>query len=211
MKTPQTFTVILSAGQAKDLPVHGTHVHVRSSTVGSFRAAFDSDPFETFYAGATYPSPRMFRKIRFFDYLGGGCTIVVVVTQAPFSDVAYDQSLLSAIETTLNAIEVDMAALELLNEIPDTPTVKVETTIPQTGVGEEQMITGATENRKVLIQTPFVNAGLVYLGFVTGVTAANTPIALNPGDSWHEDFAGDVFACSQNGTEVARGYVLAIA
>jgi len=224
MKTPKTISVVLTASQEKVVPVIGQYMHVRSCTVASFQAAFDEDTLETFYPGATYPSPEAFDQIRLKDSLGGGCTIEIIVAQVPFTDVAYDQSVLSTISTTMTAIATDMAALEVLDtarnvdlaalevlaEIPDTPTAVAEATIAQTGVGEDQLITAAVGNRKVLIQADYANTGEVYAGFATGVTAANTPIHLQPGDSWAEDYAGDVYACSENGTEKARGYVIAI-
>ena len=203
MKTPKTFPIVLTAGQTRIIPIVGRFVHIRSCTVASFEAAFDDDPLETFYPGATYPSPEMFDQIRLKDSLGAGCTLELITAQVPFTDVAYDQSVLTTIATALST-------LSTLQEIPDTPTAVAEATIAQTGVGQNQLITAAATTRRIMVQADYANTGAVYVGFATGVTAANAPIHLQPGDSWPEDFAGNVWASSANGTEKARAYVIKI-
>jgi len=81
------------------------------------------------------------------------------------------------------------------------------TTIAQTGVGETHIVTAAGGTRHVEVIADLNNTGWVYLRSTTGVTAANATIILQAGGSWNGDWAGDLFACSDNGTEGLRGSI----
>lgn len=219
MKTPITETIVLAANQEWRYPlaVSARYMHVRSCTVASFLAAFDDDPLQTFYAGATYPSREAFSYVRFKDSSGSGCTIEVVFSDSLAADVSFDSSILSTVSSTLTALEalvtlgnVDLAALETLLEVPDVPVAVPEATIPQTGVSQTQLVTAAAVNRKIEIQADYDNTGSVYIGFATGVTKTNCAICLVPGQSFPFDGNLNIWASSENGTELARGYYVAI-
>lgn len=204
-KTPLTETIILAAGETITIPIPGKYLVIRSCTAATFEAGFDNDTLSTFYAGTAYPSAERFTQVRFRDSLGAGCTIVATFAD----DLAIDQSVATAVWAAMAASLVNIDAdLEFLKPA-GTPTLFPLTTIAKTGVGSVHVVTVAADNKKVLVQADQDNAGSVYLGFVNTLTAVNSFARLLPGESWQEEFAGHVWACSENGTEKVRGYVLA--
>jgi hypothetical protein len=129
--------------------------------------------------------------------------------EASLAAIDLDTDNLATIEAHQVNIEASLAAIEAVTEIPDTPTIFPLGVIAQTGVGVTQLVTAAATNKRVLVQADHDNAGSLYLGFDNTVTAVNSFARLLPGESWQETWAADVYACSQNGTENARAYVLA--
>lgn len=202
--TPKTITVTLAANAMKHVPIPGRYLTILSCTVASFEVAFDGDQYSTFYAGIGYPAANEgFSYLRFQDSLGGGCTIVATISDAPVAiqDARYGASA---------AVFAAMAAslVTLTGTAPGTVgTPTALAVVAQTGVGTTQLITAAVANKKILLQADHGNAGDVYLGFNNAVLVATCFARLLPGENWVETFAGNIWACSENGTEGVRGYV----
>lgn len=152
-----------------------------------------------------------------FSELGSLAAIIALLTTIDADTGNMDTSLNAIeadtgnIDTSTAAIEVHAGAIETLLEIPDTPTQINQANVAQTGVGSVQLVAAAAGNRRVLIQNDQDSAGALYLGFTNAVTAAACFARLSPGESWREECACNIWACSENGTEDARGYVIAIA
>lgn len=206
-------TLILTANQRQAYNCNAHSFLLLSNTVATaVKVGIDTDVPQSWPAWRRYAEPNpvgRFSRIVFENPTGSPMTITFVVSQGLVS-VATEYGSLTTVISHLANIATDAAALEILAEIPDTPTAIAEAVIPQTGVGQNQLITAAATTRRILVQADYANTGAVYVGFATGVTAANAPIHLQPGDSWPEDFAGNVWASSANGTEKARAYVIKI-
>ena len=204
-RNPRQETIILAAGQTLPFPILGRWILILSNTAASVDVAFDNDAFSPMTAGVPYPaSDGQYSVVRFRDTLGAGLTLVVIFSDDQCPDNR-GSPLMAAIAASLVSVDAHLDAVE----IPDTPAVFVLSVIAQTGVGSAQIVTAVAGQKKVLVQADHDNAGSIYLGFDVGVTAATAFARLTPGDSWQEQWAGDVFACSENGTEQARGYGLA--
>lgn len=113
MRTPTAFPVTLAANQEKTIPVPGRFMHVRSCSVASFQAGFGDDPLQSFFPGATYPSAEVFDKVRVKDSLGAGCTLMLIISEEPLRDVAYDEVILANINTAIAAVEAAVADVEI--------------------------------------------------------------------------------------------------
>lgn len=206
MKTPRTITVVLEAGESKDVPVIGQFVHIRSCTVATIQAAFDNDPLQVFYPGGTYPASEPFSKIRFYDHLGGGCTLIIIVADTTFTG-DFDSMLLTAIDATLTGMATNIADVENLLEVADTPTAIGEQ--DTLSAGTTHLVTKSANIRKIEIQADYDNTAAIYVGFTTGVTSANAAIHLQPGQSMPFDGNIDLWVGAANDTDKVRGYYVA--
>lgn len=137
----------------------------------------------------------------------------VGVSNGHLANIEVDTGAMAAslvtIDAATGAMVTDLATIETLLDVRDNPIDIIPTMIPATGA-EVQIVTGAAINRVVNLHALDTNAGDVWLRLQTGVSNLIYSIPLHPGDSWHEDWSGDVFACSQNGTEGLCGYVTRI-
>ena len=192
MKTPLTYPCTLTAGQEKTVPVPGNYLHVRSCSVGSFEAAFGNDPFQTFYPGATYPSAKPFDQVRVKDSLGAGCTLVLIISDNPLRDVAYDEVILSNINTAIAALQVVMTASrdELQGDI--THEGYGATAV---GVAAVEIIAANADRKGCDIQARWDNAGVIYVGYDNGVGPADYMACLSAegGYTW-DDYRGPIWA-----------------
>lgn len=192
MKTPVTYPVTLAAGQEKTVPISGRFLHVRSSSVGYFEAAFGDDPFQTFYPGATYPSADEFDQFRIRDSLGAGCDLVLVVSENPLRDVAYDEVILSNINTAIAGLQVVMTAVrdELQGDV-----AAVGYNAVAVGMADVEIMAANAGRKGCSIQARWDNTGIIYVGFDSGVgpAAYQSCLAAGEGYSW-DDYRGPVFA-----------------
>jgi hypothetical protein len=122
---------------------------------------------------------------------------------------------LANVVASLAAIDGDTDALAdivTLLDVRDNPLDIIPQVIPISGgaPSEVQIVTGAAINRVVCLRALDTNVGDVWLRFHTGVSNLLYSVPLHAGDSWREEHSGDVFACSQNGTEALCGYVTRI-
>jgi hypothetical protein len=213
MNTPQTIPITLAANARTIIPITGKYAHLHTLSVATCTIAFDEEAPQTAYAGIGYSAVRPFKQVSLADTLGGGLTAVLIVSDLPIVD-GRAGGFAAAMAASLAAIDLDCDNLATIDAdtskiVPASAgTVTAAVVVAQTGVGETQLITAAATNKRILIQNDIDSAGSIYLRFVTGVTAANCGVRLLPGETWVEEWAGNVFACSENGTETARGYVI---
>ena len=178
MKTPKTMTVNLLAGKSKDVPVVGRFLHIRSCSVDSIQGAFDNDPFQVFYPGSVYPASESFEKIRFRDYLGAGCSLVIRVSQVELIPGTYDEIILEDILEDLRG--------DTTPEGFDRVAV---------GTSAVQVIAANANRKGCSVQAQWNNSGIVFIGFDNTVTATKYAdnFAAGEGFSW-DDYRGDVYA-----------------
>lgn len=179
--TPQTFPVVLAAGETQRVPVPGNWMQVMSCTVATFEFAFDNDPLTTGEPFVSYPAKNGFAGIRFRDSLGAGCTIVVQVADTLPQDNRGNRDQLSAIGVSLAAIDIDTDDLaSILAELQGSLTV--------VGWGRYATVAAATQvmaqraaRTMCQFQADPENADFVYIGFDNTVSAANWALKLAPG------------------------------
>ena len=201
IQTPKTITIVLAANAFKHVPIAGRYLTILSCNVASFDVAFDDDAYSTFFPGIGYPAAGQgFQFLRFRDALGAGCTIVATVSSAPLpiQDARYGAAAVVMVGMAANVARLAPGLIGTTTPL---------TVIAQTGVATTQIITAGVDNKRLLLQADHDNAGEVYLGFTNAVTVATCFARLLPGENWVENFAGSIWACSENGTEGMRGYV----
>lgn len=192
MKTPRTIPITLAAGTGRTIPIPGMFMHVRSCSVANFEAAFDDDALQTFYPGATYPSAERFEKVRVKDSLGGGCSLVLVFSENPLRDVAYDEVILSNINTGLAGLQTELEAIrdeaqgDVLPEGYGSQAV---------GVAAVEVIAANPDRKGCDIQARWNNAGIIYVGYDNGVgpAAYMANLSAEAGYSW-DDYRGPIWA-----------------
>jgi len=191
MKTPVTYPCTLAADQEKTIALPGNYLHVRSCSVGSLEAAFDDDPFQTFYPGATYPSAKPFEHVRVKDSLGGGCTLILIISDNPLRDVAYDEVVLSNINTAIAALQVVMTACR--DELQGGTTPIGYNAVP-VGVAAVEVVSLNAARKGCFIQAHPTNTGLVYVGFDNTVGPAKYMACLSAGEGYSfDDYRGVVW------------------
>lgn len=224
MRRPRQETISLAANETKPVPVRGRWLLILANTVASVDVAFDDNDFAPMDAGIPYPATEgAFELLRFRETTGAAATIRFVASESQMPDTR-GGTLAAAMAASLASIDADTDNLATIDG--DTGNIAADTAlmipastatpfglaaVAQTGIGSTQVVAAAAANKWVSVQADVGNAGAVYVGFVAGVTAANAPIRLGPGDSWREEWAGDVYACSDAGTEQVRAYVIATA
>lgn len=173
----------------------------------------DDDDLAAWPAWRKYREPRpedRFHKICFTNPTASVMTLTFVVSDGEI-DIATEYGSLTLIYNQLVTIDGVMDNLLSALDVADTPAAIPEQAIQQTGVGSDQLVAASANIRKLEIQADYQNTGEVYLGFATGVTAANAAVHLQPGQSWPIEGNVNIYASSENGTEKARGYVIATA
>lgn len=192
MKTPRTIPITLAAGTEKTIPIPGMFMHVRSCSVASFEAAFGDDTLETFYPGATYPSAERFEKVRVKDSLGGGCSLVLVFSENPLRDVAYDEVVLVNINTGIAGLQTELLAIKAEMQGDTTDEGYGATAV---GVAAVEIIAANANRKGCDIQARWDNAGIVYVGYDSGVGPADYMACLSAeaGFTWN-DYCGPVWA-----------------
>ncbi len=205
MLTPRYFNRTIIAGARSTIQAYGRHILLVTISASTVELAIDDDPPQQVIPGQHIDvGDRRYTQIVLRNSGGVPTTIEVILSEV-YVDMQYTGGILGAMAASLIAIDADLEFLKPAS----VPTATPLTVVAQTGVGTTQIITAGANNKRALVQADHDNAGSVYLGFTNAVTAATAFARLLPGESWGEEFAGDVWACSENGTEEVRGYVLA--
>jgi hypothetical protein len=184
--TPQTIDLSLTAGQRYTWPVLGRVCRILTlAGAASVQVSFDTDSYQRFYAGIGYPAApgEEFSQVRFYNDSGATVTLTVTV-----SDDFLDDRRRDAASSAAGAGPGSIGA------------------IAQTGVGATQILTAAANVKHACVVADLGNTGRIWLGFENTVTQANSFADLFKGGSWREAYIGDVWACSENGTENVRAY-----
>ena len=217
VKTPQTINEVLAAGQTK---------RVFIGTAASFECSFDGHDFQVFYPGIGYPASAELTSLWVRDYLGGGCAILGIVSDAPMPlqdnrispNAAAMAASLFVIQTNTGNLDVPLSdATALLTTIdadtgslPDIlaelqgPTAAgdfdTETTLAAATATE---ILPANANRVAcVIQNKSSGAASVYIGFSNQVTNLKWALELETGRAYtFDNYRGPLYAYSVAGGE----------
>ncbi len=192
MKTPKTMTIVLTASQERTIPVPGMFMHIRSCSVASFEAAFGEDALQTFYPGATYPSAERFEKVRVRDSLGGGCTLILVFSENPLRDVAYDEVILSNINTGIAGLQTE---LEAIHDEQQGISTAADYDVAAVGTDAVEVIAANASRRGCVVMARWDNTGIIYLGYTNAVGSGKYQSchAASEGFSWN-DYRGPIWA-----------------
>ncbi len=205
MLTPRYISRTLAAGAIARIDAYGQHILIVTISASTVALGLDDDPPQQLVAGQHIDvGDRKYRQIILQETGGIGCTVVMLVSTV-YVDLQYTGGVLGGMAASLIAIDAD---LELLKP-PSVGTIIPLGAVAQTGIGSTQLVTAAGVNRKCLVQADQDNTGSVYLAYTNAVTAALSFCRLLPGESWMDEWAGNIWACSTNGTEQVRGYVAA--
>lgn len=197
MKTPRYFSRTLAAGGFAQVSAQGHYLTIISISAGTIEIGLDGETPEQVRAGLQIESRRGFglMRIRNSGLVAG--TIVFYVSEEPMGMVdASIAAALASIDTDLDAVQP--AGTHVL--IPST-------LIAQTGVGSTQLVAANGNNLEIEIVADMANANYIYLGTAATVTAANSFTELMAGGAWSGRVTTDIWACSTNGTELARGAI----
>ncbi|RPJ29941.1 MAG: hypothetical protein EHM35_13025 [Planctomycetaceae bacterium] len=111
--TPQSETIAVPAAGTVRWYGKGRWMLVESCSAASFMYAFDNDPLTAGTAFKTYPCKAGFNSIRFFDSLGAGFTVSIIVADEVPADNRYGADELTAIAASLAAIDADTSNLDV--------------------------------------------------------------------------------------------------
>jgi len=200
-KTPRYETRTIAAGGVARIGAYGRYITVASISASTILLGIDDDNPQQVIAGLRFEVKEPYQRLTLWNTGAVASTVILYIADVPI-DLTSD-SLFTAMLASLTAIQTKT---ELQGPYSDLVEVG-QTVVAQTGVGSTQIVTANALNCEVEIVADLGNANHVYLGETNAVTQAASFTELRAGGTWNRKWAGDVWACSTNGTEQVRASI----